>query len=59
MVAGGDEGREARYRASSRKVRAPQGRMVGNAHRPQGQGQRNRKQTATPRKGRGKGETAG
>src|SRR5258708_950179 len=29
-----------------RKVRAPKDRAVGNAHRPQGQGKCNRKQTA-------------
>ena len=30
----------------SRKVRAPQGRVVGNAHRPRGQGKCHREQTA-------------
>jgi hypothetical protein len=33
-------------RASGRKVRAPQDKVVGNAHRPQGPGKCNRKQTA-------------
>ena len=33
--------------AKGRKVRAPQDRVVGNAHRPQGPGKCNRKQTAT------------
>jgi len=36
-----------RMDAGQRKVRAPQGRVVGNAHRPQGPGKCNRKQTAT------------
>ena len=30
-----------------RKVRAPQDTVVGNAHRPRGQGKCNRKQTAS------------
>ena len=30
-----------------RKVRAPQDMVMGNAHRPRGQGKCNRKQTAT------------
>ena len=43
---------------AGRKVRAPQGMAVGNAHRPKGQGKRNRKQTAAAGFGRGgKGET--
>ncbi len=33
----------------SRKVRAPKGRVVGNAHRPQGQGKCHREQTADGR----------
>jgi hypothetical protein len=33
--------------SGGRKVRAPQDRAVGNAHRPQGQGKCNRKQTAS------------
>jgi len=41
-----------------RKVRAPQDKVVGNAHRPKGQGKCNRKQTAARAVGpRGKGET--
>ncbi len=35
---------------SWRKVRAPQDRVVGNAHRPRGQGQCHRKQTAKRRR---------
>jgi hypothetical protein len=31
-----------------RKVRAPQGTVMGNPHRPQGQGKCSRKQTASP-----------
>jgi RNA polymerase sigma factor (sigma-70 family) len=48
-------------RIASRKVRAPQGRVVGNAHRPKGQGKCHREQTANGRDldpGTGKGETA-
>lgn len=37
-----------RARHGPRKVRAPQGTVVGNAHRPQGPGKCNRKQTAAP-----------
>jgi len=41
-----------------RKVRAPEDAVMGNAHRPQGQGKCNRKQTAVLASGRhGKGET--
>ena len=40
-----------------RKVRAPQGRVVGNAHRPRGQGKCNRKETASGGNSGGKGET--
>ncbi len=40
-----------------RKVRAPQGKVVGNAHRPQGQGKCHREQTAGHLSG--KGETVG
>jgi hypothetical protein len=50
--------------ASERKVRAPKDTVVGNAHRPQGPGKCNRKQTAQRRAGDsfasplpGKGET--
>ena len=37
--------------ASERKVRAPKDMVVGNAHRPQGPGKCNRKQTARRRAG--------
>ena len=40
-----------------RKVRAPQGRLPGNAWAPRGDGQGNRKQTA--RRKAGKGEMVG
>ncbi len=40
-----------------RKVRAPQDRVVGNTHRPRGQGKCNRKETAARIRPCGKGET--
>ena len=52
--------------SGGRKVRAPQDMVMGNAHRPQGPGKCNRKQTASRklrpehcfgRLPRGKGET--
>jgi len=44
--------------AVRRKVRAPQGRVPGNARAPQGDGKCNREQTADGRaSGTGKGET--
>jgi len=46
-----------RLNGVSRKVRAPQGRLPGNAWAPQGDGQGHRKQTALYPKG--KGETVG
>jgi len=48
MVAGAESRTwpRAGLRPGPRKVRAPQGRAMGNAHRPRGQGQRNRKHTA-------------
>ena len=53
-----------RGRKPPRKVRAPQGKVVGNAHRAQAQGKRNREQTAdglepARARGSGKGETVG
>jgi len=40
---GRGKGWETGHRRGGRKVRAPEDRVVGNAHRPQGPGQCNRK----------------
>ena len=50
----------AKHMRQSRKVRAPTGMVVGNAHRERSQGKCHRKHTASFRKpGGGKGEKVG
>ena len=50
----------AKHMRQTRKVRAPQGMVVGNAHRERSQGKCHRKHTASSRKlGGGKGEKVG
>ena len=45
-IRSGPGGRSVGSKPTERKVRAPQDTVVGNAHRPQGPGKCNRKQTA-------------